>query len=37
MEQDKIPNQITIDAHQEALDNKGTSYKDVDDIWSDVE
>jgi hypothetical protein len=32
----KVPNQTTLDAHQEALDGKGTSYASIDDFWLDM-
>ena len=32
----KIPNKTTLDAHQEALEGSGTSYKSMGDFWSDM-
>lgn len=32
----KIPNQTTLEAHQEALEGGGTSYDSMDDFWSDM-
>ena len=33
----KIPNKTTLDAHQEALNDGGTSYESMDDFWADME
>lgn len=32
----KIPNKTTLEAHQEALEDGGTSYESMDDFWSDM-
>lgn len=32
----KIPNETTLEAHQEALEGGGTSYESMDDFWSDM-
>lgn len=32
----KIPNKITLEAHQEALVGGRTSYETMDDFWSDM-
>lgn len=32
----KIPNKTTLEAHQEALDGKGTVYDSMDDFWTDM-
>jgi hypothetical protein len=32
----KIPNKTTLEAHQEALDGKGTAYDSMDDFWVDM-
>lgn len=32
----EIPNQTTLEAHQEALEDGGTSYTSMDDFWSDM-
>lgn len=32
----KIPNEITLEAHQEALDGGGTAYNSIDDFWNDM-
>ena len=32
----KIPNETTLKAHQEALEDGGTSYESMDDFWSDM-
>ena len=32
----KIPNKTTLEAHREALEGGGTSYKSMGDFWSDM-
>lgn len=32
----KIPNETTLKAHQEALEDKGTVYNSMDDFWADM-
>lgn len=32
----KIPNKTTLDAHQEALDDKGDAYDSMDNFWADM-
>jgi hypothetical protein len=32
----KIPNDVTLAAHQEALDGGGTAYDSMDDFWADM-
>jgi len=32
----KVPNKITLEAHQEALKGSGTAYESMDDFCSDM-
>ena len=32
----KVPNQTTLAAHQESLDDGGTAYDSMDDFWADM-
>jgi hypothetical protein len=36
LSKNKIPNQTTIEAHREALEEGGTLYQTMADLWADM-